>query len=322
MVVVVYTLVQLQDTAFAQELNDTGKIAFIEATTSVDRNEVTIGDKIKFKIRVKYKDDITVQFPEFSHQLGAFTVKGTEPIAGPKREKDGYFIVERHYVLSSYEIGRTTIPSVEIKYKSVQGEGKVITNEVAVDIKGILKEGETAADIKDILPPVDVPTNYKRLIRWVFVGLGALLLAGITYGLINKLKMRPNKPEQELIKKAPHEVAYELLERLSREELVAKGLVKEYYYRITDILRHYIEDRFGLLAPEQTTEEFLVEMAHTNKLEENHKLLIREFLEHCDMVKYAKYGPSRAEIKETYDLAKRLIDETIECLEEKEVSVG
>ena len=75
-------------------------------------------------------------------------------------------------------------------------------------------------------------------------------------------------------------------------------------------------------APERTTEEFLVEMAHTNKLENSHKVLIREFLERCDMVKYAKYGPSNTEIKETYDAAKRLIDETRERFEEKEVVVG
>jgi len=84
-------------------------------------------------------------------------------------------------------------------------------------------------------------------------------------------------------------------------------------------LRHYIEDRFGLLAPERTTDEFLIEMAHTNKLDDTHKELVREFLERCDMVKYAKYGPSVLEIKETYDAAKHFIEETKECAEEKEV---
>src|SRR5574337_1140178 len=118
LVLVVYTLVQLKDAALAQEPNDTRKIAFIETNTSIDKNEVTIGDKIKFKVRVKYKDDITVK------EIG--------PIDGPKREKDGYFIIERYYVLSSYEIGRATIPSLKIKYESVQGEGEIVTNEVTV----------------------------------------------------------------------------------------------------------------------------------------------------------------------------------------------
>src|SRR3972149_6064071 len=121
---------------------------------------------------------------------------------------------------------------------------------------------------KDIVPPVDVPTSFKRLIVWVSVGMGLLLLSGIICGLVYKFRKRSKAQEQPFIKRTPHEIAYELLERLLKEDLIAKGLVKEYYYRITNILRHYIEDRFGLLAPERTTEEFLTAMAHTNQLDD------------------------------------------------------
>jgi len=315
LVVVVYTLMLSKDTTFAQKSNDTENRTFVEVAAHVDKNEVTIGDKIKFGIQVKYKGDITIQFPEIGEQIGVFTIKKTGLAGTPEREKDGYLVVEREYVLSSYEIGRQTIPSLKIKYKGSQGDGEVATNEVIIDIKGVLKEGEISGDIKDILPPVGVPTSFKRLIVWISIGLGVLLLCGLVY----KFNKRSKIQEQQFIRRTPHEIAYELLERLSKDDLIAKGLVKEYYYRITNILRHYIEDRFGLLAPERTTEEFLTEMAHTNQLDDTHKILIREFLERCDMVKYAKYGPSKLEIKETYDAAKRFIDETIERLGEKEV---
>ena len=318
LVLVVYTLVLSKDITFAQKSNDTENRAFVEATAHVDKSEVTIGDKIKFGIQVKYKDDITIQFPEVGEQIGVFTINEIGLAETPKREKNEYLIVERDYVLSSYEIGRQTIPSLKIKYKGSQGDGEVATSEVIIDIKGVLKEGEISGDIKDIFPPVDVPTSFKRLILWISVGLGVLLLSGIIYGLVCKFKKR-SKIQEQTFKRTPQEIAYELLERLLKEDLIAKGLVREYYYRITNILRHYIEDRFSLLAPERTTEEFLTEMAHTNQLDDTHKILIREFLERCDMVKYAKYGPSNLEIKETYDAAKRFIDETIERLKEKEV---
>ncbi|GAN31652.1 MAG: hypothetical protein DYG83_07095 [Candidatus Brocadia sp. AMX2] len=316
---VVYTLMSFKDTIFAIETKDTGDAVSIEATAYTDRNEITIGDKIKFGIHVKYRNDLTVEFPKINQQLGAFTVKETGGIAGDKREKDGYFTVEQNYVLSSYEIGRQTIPSLKIRYKSSRGTGEVVTNEITIDVRGVLKEGETAADIKDIFPPMNVPTNFRRLVTWIFAGLAALSLSAVIYWLINKRKNGYKKQSQEFIVRAPHEVAYELLENLLKEDLISKGLIKEYYYRLTDIVRHYIEKRFGLLAPERTTEEFLDEMAHTNKLDDTHKRLIQEFLERCDMVKYARYGPSRSEIQETYDAAKRFIDETRERFEEKEV---
>ncbi|TVM00248.1 MAG: hypothetical protein CV087_14875 [Candidatus Brocadia sp. WS118] len=317
--VVVYTLGERKNGVFALENRDTERVLPIEATAHVDRNEITIGDKLKFGIRVTYKDGMVVQFPELDQQLGVFAVKKTGIAEGPKREKGGRSTVECYYVLSSYEIGSQTIPSLKIKYGGIQGEGEIITHEIPIDVKGVLQEGEIAGDIKDIIPPGSVPVSFKRLFPWIGGVCAVILMSGIIAWLIKKRKKREKGQEGEFKIRLPHEIAYELLEGLLKEDLITRGLIKEYYYRLTGIVRHYIENRFGLLAPERTTEEFLAEMAHTNKLDDTHKRLIHDFLEQCDMVKYATYGPSKIEIQETYDAAKRLIDETRERLEEKEV---
>ena len=47
---------------------------------------------------------------------------------------------------------------------------------------------------------------------------------------------------------------------LLAENLPAQGLVKEFYLRLTGIVRQYVEDTTGIRAPEQTTEEFLRDM--------------------------------------------------------------
>src|SRR3990167_2948665 len=195
LVLVVYTLVLPKDTAFAQQSDDTENRVLVEAIASVDKDEVTIGDKIKFVIRVKYKGDITLQFPELGEQIGVFTKNEIGLAETPKREKNEYLIVERDYVLSSYEIGHQTIPSLKIKYKGSHGDGEVATSEVIIDIKG---------DIKDIFPPVDVPTSFKRLILWISVGLGVLLLSGVICGLVYKFNKRSKIQEQPFIKRTPH----------------------------------------------------------------------------------------------------------------------
>lgn len=317
--VVVYTLGEGVNSVFASENRDAESVSAIEVTAYADRNEITIGDKIRFGIRVTYKDGVVPRFPELGQQVGVFTVKKAGVVEEPKREKDGRFTVDCSYVLSSYEIGRQTIPSLKISYQGSHGEGEIVTPEIPVDVRGVLQEGEISGDIKEIVPPADVPVRFKRLLPWIAVVFAVLLLSGVISWFIRKRKKRDKRQERELIIRSPHEIAYELLEGLLKEDMIAKGLIKEYYYRLTGIVRHYIENRFGLLAPERTTEEFLGELAHTNKLHDTHKRLMREFLERCDMVKYATYGPSKPEIQEAYDAAKRFVDETRERLEEKEV---
>jgi len=102
-------------------------------------------------------------------------------------------------------------------------------------------------------------------------------------------------------------------------DLISKGQIKEYYYRLSNIVRHYIENRFKLMAPERTTEEFLAEMTVTERLTEDHKELVGNFLEHCDMVKFAAYGPDSREIENSFNSAKKLVDETREAMQEEAV---
>ena len=310
LLLVAYTLIAFCGAAFAVKSYTTQDATSIEAKATVDKKEATIGEKIKLTICVNYKAGLVVEFPELDQQIGVFAVKRVEGGDSPRPELHGCFSVERSWILRTYEVGRQTVPPLKIKYKGRSGEETVATNEVTVEVKGLLKEGEEASEIKDISPPLDVPTNFKRLLIWLWAGFVALLIFGAVFWLMWKRKGAQKTPEMKLPPRAPHEVAYELLDTLTKDGLIAKGLVKEYYYRLTDIVRHYIEGRFGLLAPERTTEEFLAEMAHANTLDKSHKVLIQEFLNHCDMVKYAKYGPSLLEIEETYLVARRLIDET------------
>ena len=108
----------------------------------------------------------------------------------------------------------------------------------------------------------------------------------------------------------PWEIAYENLERLKNENLLARGLIKEYYIRLSDIVRHYLEGRFQLRAPEMTTEEFLHSLQYSTELNAQHKESLKNFLNACDMVKFAKYDPDVRESEQSFLFAKKLVDET------------
>jgi len=110
--------------------------------------------------------------------------------------------------------------------------------------------------------------------------------------------------------KKPHEVAYERIEVLRRGGLIEKGKVKEFFYELSGIIRSYIEARFGIHAPEMTTEEFLQNVREAGSFTSDHKSLLKDLLSKCDLVKYAKYGPVSYEIETMLEFAVRFIDQT------------
>ena len=82
------------------------------------------------------------------------------------------------------------------------------------------------------------------------------------------------------------------------------------FLHLSNTLRHYIENRFTLRAPELTTEEFLADLRDNDVLIQSHKDLLKEFLQHCDLVKFAEHLPAKGEIQQAFDACKRFILET------------
>jgi len=80
--------------------------------------------------------------------------------------------------------------------------------------------------------------------------------------------------------------------------------------RVSEVVRTYLEERFGLQAPDRTTEEFLAELQTSVALESGHKALLGGFLTTCDLVKFARAEPGPAELDGLHDAALRLVEET------------
>jgi hypothetical protein len=164
-----------------------------------------------------------------------------------------------------------------------------------------------AEDVRDIKPPVYFPSNYVVLII-IFTVIIATVLFLLAWHLLKKKKRVV--PGFKLPPKPAHQLAYEALSALKAKNLPAARKIKEYYIELSDIVRRYIESRFNIRAPEMTTEEFLSSLRSSSDWTGIHKNLLKEFLEHCDMVKFARYGPTSDEIDKSFNAAWRFVDET------------
>ncbi|GJQ60798.1 MAG: hypothetical protein SCALA701_35990 [Candidatus Scalindua sp.] len=282
----------------------------VKVNASVDKAKATIGERIKYSVTADSPEGTNILFPEMREELAGFDVidSGTQLLS----RKEGRVIEERWFLLETFKPGSYIIPAVTIhfKLKEAQEEGETSTPEIYIAIASTLDE--KSSDIRDIKPPVFLRKDYDRLYILLAAIFGILALIGIPLFIFYRKKRGKAAPLPPPL--SAHEIAYKELERLRSLDLNANGQTKEYYYHLSNIVRHYIENRFQLMAPERTTEEFLTEMTTSNKLDETHKELIENFLEHSDLVKFAAYAPQDQEIESSYSSAKRLVDETKEVL--------
>ncbi|MCZ6875692.1 MAG: hypothetical protein O7G88_19550, partial [bacterium] len=104
-----------------------------------------------------------------------------------------------------------------------------------------------------------------------------------------------------------HVLALQALEELRRAGLLSEAQAEIFYVRVSDILRRYVEWRFGLQAAEQTTEEFLAAVHQTGGLIGTHQVLLGTFLAHCDLVKFARHQPGLDDMQQAHDSARQFI---------------
>ncbi len=270
---------------------------------SLDRDRVRVGEPVVYSLRVPPAPGRQVKFPEPEDgRIGEFEINRASETTG----RDGSR--EKRFVLQGFETGRFTLPVPEVTVRQEDGEEETLTGPpLEIEVVSVLDPAEEDADIRDLKDPLGVPRSYL----WVFylAGAAAVLAAGAFF-LYRKLARPVKKAPPPPPPRPAGKIALEELERIRKADLPGRGLVKEYYSRVSDTVRRYLENRFALRAPERTTEEFLQEMATTSHLTGPQQDLVAAFLEEADLVKFARYGPTDKEIATVFAAAVRLVRET------------
>jgi len=156
-------------------------------------------------------------------------------------------------------------------------------------------------DIRGIKPPVEIP--YEFLWLWITLAVLALAIAGLVawWMLRRKDSMAEAAPVVP-----PHIRAKQKL----AEALMFLSDPNRFCTEVSNTLRIYLEERFDLRAPERTTEEFLIELQGSKHLTLDQKSSLSEFLQSCDLVKFARHEPTEVTLRQLHDSALRLVDET------------
>jgi len=286
----------------------------LDLQASVDNSRPSIGDWVTFRITAEGPEGVEFRRAELPGKLPDYMALKYRSARDPV-VKDGRVSRTWEFTLDFFFTGQFPLPPIVVTCRGEDGKERQLLSPVFfVDIQDLPLDPENPEDIRPNRAMAEIHVSYGKhyIIGGTVVGVLVLLLVGVPM-LVRWL----GRPE-ELPPVPAHVIAYEQMRKLVEDRLPEQGRVEEYYVRLSDICRHYIENRFGLRAPERTTEEFLLIMAGTSYLREPHKELVQDFLEHCDLVKFAQYGPAVEEMEEAFASAKRLVDETRETDEEEE----
>ena len=200
--------------------------------------------------------------------------------------------------------GELRVPALRVEASEGAGAGAAATSqEVVVLVTSVLSD-EHGAEIEAPGAPFATPWS-----RWWWVA-GLLAIAAATALLVaaRRRRARPAAPVAVLV--PAHVRALRELRRwrgAARESVVE---VEAFYVGVSQVLRRYLEERFGLHAPERTTEEFLRDLERGDGLARRHRGELEQFLSQCDMVKFAKLVPSPDEHERTYALAEAFVEST------------
>ena len=150
---------------------------------------------------------------------------------------------------------------------------------------------------------------------WISILSLALFVIVIVFYFIRKRKKSSQtKTIEESID--PYAEALQAIEELQGRKLQLEP--KPFVFRLSEILRIYVQKRFQMPAMELTGEEFIVEIASNPFFSRNYEDLLRDFVDQGDRVKYSKEATEASQINLLLDSALFFVKDTNKRIEDQE----
>jgi hypothetical protein len=284
----------------------------------------------KEKEGVKLPDGVTANVETMTPHLGTafgYTVNVTRPkgevVSLPKGLDLGDFDLVQsskeeaphgdttttslHLMLQGWALGPKKLPTLPL---SVESQGKVSTLEVPgieVELVGDLDpDGGAEAPLRDIAPPIDLQVRTYRIFAWA-AGALAMLLAGI-YAYRFATREKPIEPILKPLEPA-HVRAQKALAELLAEDLPGQMRQREFYFRLSEIVRRYLGERFGFDAIDLTTEELLSAL-RTRQTPGLDFIGFEALCREADLAKFARFQPDVGACKTSIDAAFAIVTAT------------
>ncbi|MDE6541535.1 MAG: BatD family protein [Muribaculaceae bacterium] len=279
----------------------------VKVTAELDSAVMTQGYRTALRVRVLGPADATpVQWPEKGGQLGGVDVADISSQAsdlGNGRRETVYTLT-----LQPFDPDTVTLPPLRVASGTDTAESRPLV------LKVLPVELDSLTEIHPMEGPVAYPARWYDWVPqwasnywpWILLGLGliAAAVAGWLYWrrggtvVVRRKRVVP-----------PYELAMRRLGQLRERRLTENGREKEYYTELTDILRQYLDGRFGINAMEMPSTEIMRTLRH-NEATRMSAERMQDVLEVADFVKFAKMRPLPDDNVKAYNSALAFVEDT------------
>jgi hypothetical protein len=281
----------------------------VKMTVRINPSEPRLSDLVDMEVTVTAPREVEIKPPTFGDAVGDFLVLNYRDRSPEVASDSDSQTRQFQYQLEPVSSGTHLIRSVAIEFtdnrESSEAKGKTAFIESEpIELQVSTQLGDQTPDLANLEPMVDPVAIESPMKIWSILGaLSTALIAAIAW----IRRRRARQVETQVPQPTPEEIAQNALSQLLAEDLPGKGLFKDFYVRLTGIVRGYIEDTTGIKAPEQTTEEFLREIRSKPIFSVERSMRLAEFLEAADQVKYAGQQPGPDQIELSILRAKEFV---------------
>lgn len=238
------------------------------------------GEPITMQVIATAPTGASLQFPELGTNFGAFDVRPA--ISQQSIPGQASMVVD----LVAWESGALDVPALSVAMMGADGIKTIATvPATSITLTSLLGSDLPLTELaSDIRGPVEIDT---RAWWWWAIAAGATVIAGAGVWWL----MRRPTHQAVVIPVAPGEWARREFDLLESQRLPERGDVEGFFVRLSDVVRTYVERRYDIAAPDQTTQEFLRDASQHPELAGEHERTLGAFLRSADMVKFAAARP-------------------------------
>jgi len=297
------------------------------------RDSILIADQLRYSVRLEgLKEGDTFALPDISSMSGdTLTVLGTWQLdtlvrgrvvhprnanAARKALAKG-FDLDAGIVIAPFEEGTYSLPDIPVLRTREGKTDTLIFKGVEMEVKTMPVDTATF-EIHDIKGQIQYPVTFAEVLPWLLGGLGFAALTA----LLVWLGVRASKRRKEALKpKDPaYIVALRELDKYRSDKYWAPEKQKAFYSGITDALKYYMDERFGVDAPEMTTAELFDALKGEKDITPEMYGSLKDLFERADFVKFAKFIATDEENAGALPLAVSFVTTTYQTELERETA--